>query len=425
MTTVNKSLLFVGVSSMRNHAGQDKLYFLADEFGRKGTPVTVLVPDLRENRDFFADKPHVEARFYPKGNALADAWNKTRVVRESKWSAIWLVGVGLRSCLVRAKAARHIPIIKDFDEFPSMITSLSPFRRAYLRWIENRMVEQADGFTCASAFIEQSIRQRRPDLGNRLLRLPVAISADEHRVDPALVDRLRRAAEGRPIFLYVGSVSRIYQEQIDEVIQLAQVLRRRNSRARVRIAGSGPDMDYYKAKAAAAKVGEYLEFTGHVRRQGDLAAHMEAAHVLIFPFPANPFNISRCPTKAFHYAAANRPVVTNRTGEVAALFGNAALYYPERNAEALADRCLEALARVRGFDNGIAFSTLTWETRARQFMDWLAAQGWIKARPRSHALEGKQPGRPPPPLAAAVGRHPDTGVRPGMPAADLTAKTFE
>jgi len=376
---VSKRLLFVGVSSMQNHAGQNKLYFLADELGRMGVPVTVLVPDIEENRAFFSDKPHVQARLYRGGNALADAWHKARVAREPTWSAIWIVGVGIRSYIARVSTARSAPIIKDFDEFPSMIGTFGPLRRAYLRWMEDRMVEQAQAFTCASAFIEQSIRTRRPDIGSHLLRLPVAICADEHRIDPNLVERLRRAAAGRPVLLYVGSVSRIYEDQLDEIIKLAGVLRRRASPALVRIAGTGADMEYFKARAAAAGVGDTLEFAGHVRRKGDLAAHMDAAQVLIFPFPANAFNISRCPTKAFHYAAANRPVVTNMTGEVATLFRNSALYYPEHDIEALADRCHEALEHISGYDNRIPFSTLTWEARARQFISWLAAHQWLPA----------------------------------------------
>ena len=362
---------------MQDHAGQHKLYFLADELGRKGVPVTVLIPDIEENRAFFSDKPQVQARFYQGGNAFADAWHKARVVQEATWSAIWIVGVGLRSYIVRRRSARHVPIIKDFDEFPSMIKSFGPFRRAYLRWFERRMIEQAQGFTCASAFIEQSIRGRRPDIGSRLLRLAVAICTDEHQIDPDLVAQLHLAAAGRPILLYIGSVSRFYEEQLDEIIKLAGVLRRRGSPAQVRIAGAGPDMEYFKAKAAAANLGDTLEFVGHVPRQGDLAAHMEAAQVLIFPFPANAFNLSRCPTKAFHYAAANRPVVTNQTGEVATLFRKSALYYPEHDIEALADRCHDALELVSGYDNGIPFSTLTWEARASDFMNWLALHRWL------------------------------------------------
>jgi glycosyltransferase involved in cell wall biosynthesis len=364
---------------MRNHAGQDKLYFLADQLGRRGIPVTVLVPGFEENRSFLRVRPHIEARYYPPGSALSDLRHKTRIVQDGSWSAIWIVGVGLRSLVLRGEQTKRVPIIKDFDEFPSMADDIGPFRSAYLRWIERRMILQAQGFTCASAFLEASVREQRPELANRVLRLPVAISSHEHRIDPDLVSRLRRDSDGRPILLYVGTMRREYEGQINELIQLALVLRRRGSDAIVRIAGTGPAMDYFRAKADDALVGDSLEFSGHIKRDGDLSAHMEAASLLIFPFPATRFNISRCPTKAFHYAAANRPVVTNFTGEVAALFGKSALYYPERDVEALADRCIEGLDQSSEFSNGIPFASLTWETRADQFTKWLAAQGWLPA----------------------------------------------
>jgi glycosyltransferase involved in cell wall biosynthesis len=365
---------------MRHHAGQDKLYFIADELGRRGVPVTVLVPGFDENRTFLRSRPHIDARFYRPGSALGDLGRRTQLIQEGSWSAIWIVGVGLRSCVLRGRKGRDVPIIKDFDEFPSMADHIGPFRRAYLRWMERTMVRQAQGFTCASAFLEASVRRQRSEVGSRLLRLPVAISASEHRVDPALVSRLRQDAAGRPILLYVGSLRRNYEEQIDELIQLALVLGRRGSRALVRIAGTGPDADYFRAKGEKAMNLGNLEFTGHIRRDGDLAAHMEAAGALIFPFPANSFNVSRCPTKAYHYAAANRPVVTNSTGEVAALFGSSAFYYPEHDVEALADRCLEALNESRDYANGIPFGSLIWETRAQEFMGWLSDRGWLPGR---------------------------------------------
>jgi glycosyltransferase involved in cell wall biosynthesis len=374
---VNKRLLIVGVSSMRHHAGQDKVYYVADALGRRAVPVTVLVPDLEENRGFFRDKPHVEARFYRAGTALGDAWTKTRFFTEGDWSAVWVVGVGLRSLLL--PTVQRAPIIKDFDEFPSMIESLSRLRRVYLRWIERSMVRQGDGFTCASAFLERHVRTQRPGLGSRVLRLPVAICADEQRGDPALVERVSRSASGRPILLYVGSVNRFYEEQLDELAGLAGVLKRRASPARVVVAGGGPDLDYFKAKAEAAGVADFLEFVGHLGRERELPSYMEAARALLFPFPSNAFNLSRCPTKAFHYAAANRPVVTNRVGEVASLLGDSALFYPERNIESFADRCEEALRMGPAFDNRISPSSLTWDTRARQFLQWLDSHGWVSA----------------------------------------------
>ena len=372
---MNKRLLFVGVSSMKDHAGQHKLYFLADAFGRQGFPVTVLVPDIDENRVFLGSRPHIEAIFYPVRSALADARYKSRILAQDRWTAAWIVGVGIRSFIFRGRRYRHIPIIKDFDEFPSMIESFGPVRRAYLRMIERVMIAQADGFTCASAFLEETVRRQRRNISNRLLRLRVAISEDEHKVNPVLLKNIKQRDGVLPTFLYIGSVWRLYEEQLDEIILFAKKIRDRGVAARVRILGGGPDLDYFREKAGRV-CGDAVEFAGHVSRD-DLATHMEAANVLVFPSPTNPFNLSRCPTKAFHYAAANRPVVTNNVGEVAALLGSSALYYPEHDSDALVDRCIEASTLGSDFDNKIEFRSLTWTARAQQFADWLRGHGWL------------------------------------------------
>ncbi len=361
---------------MRDHAGQYKLYFIADILGKSGVPVSVLLPDIEENRAFFSDKPHVATHFYRMGSAAEDSRTKSDFVNAGDWSAVWVVGVGLRSFIKRKGAARRIPLVKDFDEFPSMIGTNNPLRRLYLRWIERRSIARADGFTCASGFIEEFVRRQRPEVGDRLLRLPVAISSSEHVVKPVLVEDLRRTAAGRPMLLYIGTIDRMYADQLEEILCLAAVLKRRHFPGQLRVLGGGADLELYKAKAVAAGVDKLLEFAGHVPRD-DLASHMEAADVLIFPFAANAFNLSRCPTKAFNYAAANRPVVTNRNGEVAVLFGESAMYYPEHDVEALADLCEKAVASREGYDNRIPFSTLTWEARAAQFSHWLAGQGWL------------------------------------------------
>ncbi len=387
---MSKRLLFVGVSTMRDHAGQHKLYFIADALARRGIPVSVLVPDLSDNRNFLAGRSYIEAIYYPPGSVLGDVLSKARALREGAWSAVWIVGVGLRSFVLRTGAARGLPLIKDFDEFPSMIESFGPLRRAYLRLMERLMIAQADGFTCASAYLADSVRARRPQVGGRLLQMPVAISEEEHRVDPALVARLRAGAGSGPVLIYIGSLNRFYEDQIAEIIGLAKVLRQRGSVAQIWILGGGPDRNHFEAKVRDAETGETLQFLGGVDR-AELASYMEAAQVLLFPFPATPFNLSRCPTKAFHYAAANRPVVTNRTGEVAALLGETALYYPERDLEAFADACEAALAAGPGFDNRIPFASLTWETRSHTFADWLSERGWLPAAARPEPARGAAP----------------------------------
>jgi glycosyltransferase involved in cell wall biosynthesis len=229
------------------------------------------------------------------------------------------------------------------------------------------MLSHASGFTCASAFLVDWVRGRRPGLDAEVLYSPVAIAAEEHVVRLELSRSVRERFPGRHILVYVGTISRIYQ--VEEILDLAGELRSRRRDVVVLICGEGPDRKIYEAQATKRGLGDVVHFEGRIRRQ-DVASYLDASSVLLFPFHENRHNLARCPTKGFHYAAANRPLVTNRVGEVAKLFGGSACYYPERDVRAMADASERAIALSSAFDNGIPFRELTWAKRADSYEDW-------------------------------------------------------
>jgi glycosyltransferase involved in cell wall biosynthesis len=370
---MSKRILFVGACSVEHDASQHKLYFMAAVLARAGLPISVFLPDFPENVAFFAKAgAGVETHFFPRGNPVAEMLRKAVFVRRGNWSCIYVVGVGLRSFLLPGVKKRGTLLIQDFDELPSLIPTFSKLRYAYLRLIEWAMIAQADAFTCASQFLIDRVGSQRKKLRDRIFHLPVAISADEHRVDASLSAAIRKRMNGRSVFLYVGSMNRFYQ--IDELLNLARLLRERKSNAFIRVLGGGPDLEAFKEEVVSSSLQDWIGFEGHARRE-ELASHMDAADVLLFPFHNTAFNVSRCPTKAYHYAAANRPVVTNRLGEVAKLLGASGFYYQEGNLGEMADGCERALQAAPTFDNGLSFESLTWDHRALQFAEVLAKLG--------------------------------------------------
>ena len=231
------------------------------------------------------------------------------------------------------------------------------------------MLSHAAGFTCASEFLVNWVRRDRPELGPEgVLYSPVAISAEEHVVQPALSRSVRERFAGRHLLVYVGTISRIYQ--VEEIVDLAGELRSRRKDFVVLICGDGPDRKSYQELASARGLGEVVHFEGRIERR-DVASYLDAASILLFPFHDTQHNRARCPTKGFHYAAANRPLVTNRVGEVAKLFGESAWYYPEREVRAMADACELALAAFPGYNNGIPPRSLTWAQRTDRYEGWI------------------------------------------------------
>ena len=368
-------LLLVGTCAVDQDASQQKLYFLAAGLAHAGRPVRVLVPDLAANRALLGKlAPEIPATFYPFRHAAAEFRIKNALVSSLAPAVAYVVGLGLRSTLTAGRPWSHPRVIQDLDELPSAITTFSAARRLYCRAIEAVAWRRSHAFTLASDYLVEAARRRRPNLGDKILHLPVAISREEHVVDPALAAALRQRHHGRRVLLYIGSMNRFYQ--VDELLELAAAFAVRDPTVLIRVLGDGPDLGHFREQAQARSLAATIAFEGHVARE-HLASHMDAADTLLFPFHDTLFNRTRCPTKSYHYAAARRPVVTNRLGEVAKLFGESACYYRQGDIADLVAACERALARRDGFSNGLSFEELTWDARAAAFDRWLDQLGWL------------------------------------------------
>jgi glycosyltransferase involved in cell wall biosynthesis len=358
----------MGICSVDANAGQQKLFFLAKELERMGVHVDVAVTNDPDNAELLETLKFNGRRFTLDGSS---AWklraSKGAILGRESWDVVHSIGIGVRSLVPRriAKVVLH-----DFDEWMPTIRSYSIPRRLYWKWITRRMCRESDGVSCASDFIVREVRQIRPDLGSKALYMPVGVDPAECKPDPGTVAGWTARFGQRPVLSYVGGISPMYREQVAELVSLAAELARRPAGPKIFVAGGGPDLEYWKAEIKSQKLGDSIEFVGPIPRQS-VASYLEASTCLIFPIPPTDQNIARCPTKGFHYAIANKPVVTNPTGEVHRLFGDQAFYYRSGDVADLTKACQAALAAASGYDNTIPMERLTWRSRAQSLHQWI------------------------------------------------------
>jgi glycosyltransferase involved in cell wall biosynthesis len=103
----------------------------------------------------------------------------------------------------------------------------------------------------------------------------------------------------------------------------------------------------------------------------DLQAYLRVSEVFLLPFPGSPQNLYRCPTKLFQYIAYNRPIVTNRVGEVAEALGDAGFYYEPGSVESMADACENAIANSANYDRSALIPPIYWSERVHQYRNWI------------------------------------------------------
>ena len=371
------SLLFLGTSSVEVSASQQKVYFLSAALADQGWQVATILHDLPANRKLAESLRLVDVRWVPWCGAFADFQQKQAIIRSHPWAAVQAVGIGVRTLQRRLHPRSQTRLLYDFDERLSSFHKLGRLRGVYHRWVEAWMCRQADGFTCASEYLMNWLRRTRPDLKDEILYLPVAISPAEHQEDPRIIAELRARFAGRQVITYLGMLSPIYRDQMEEVLELATAWRNESGRRAIWILGGGDDLEYWRNRVQAAGLAQLVSFEGFVARER-IASCLAASAILVFPFAPTEQNLSRCPTKAYHYAASGRPLVTNRVGEVGRLFGDSAYYYSPGDAAGLRAAAESALAAAAGDGGGsvrVNFRQLTWEARAETYGRWLKQMG--------------------------------------------------
>jgi len=362
-------IAFFGVANPQINASQVRLYHLARGLADAGHDVTVVVPEDSINLNFPVTRgSRVVFRAYKATSALGEAFTKFREVSTGNFDVVHVVGVGLRSLQLFGRPWTRPFYVQDYDESVAAQKDHSLARHIYLIAIEAYSRQRAHGIMVASRSLERLVRERRPDLGPRLLYLPIGYDPSFEGASTHLDSELRAMAGERAVLTWVGSFWSALG--IYELLDLAATLARRGRQFVLMMVGAGPQFEDFKRAVTARQLSGYILLPGPVSLV-DLQAYLRVSRVFLLPFPETPQNLYRCPTKLFQYIAYNRPVVTNRVGEVAEALGDAGFYYQDGSAEGMADACERALADSAKYDRSDLIREIYWSERARRYTTWL------------------------------------------------------
>jgi glycosyltransferase involved in cell wall biosynthesis len=366
--TVAMRIAFLGTSNPEVNASQVRLYHLARGMADAGHQVTVVVPDDPINREFPVTRESAVAFHLIKTrSAMAELFTKFREVSAGNFDVIHVVGIGLRSLQLVGRPFRRPFYVQDYDEAMTLQEGHSRAKRTYFSIVEGLSRQRAHGVVVASRSLESLVREHRPDLGRKLLYLPIGYDPSFEGASKNLDSKLRAIVGERPVITWVGSFWPAYG--IDEIVDLAATLARRGRPFTIMLVGDGPSFEATRSLVAARKLSNVL-LPGRVSL-ADLQAYLRISQVFLLPFQESPQNLHRCPTKLFQYIANNRPVVTNRVGEVAEALGDAGFYYESRSVESMADACEKAVASSAKYDRSDLIPPIFWSERARRYRDWI------------------------------------------------------
>jgi glycosyltransferase involved in cell wall biosynthesis len=359
---------YFGIANPEINATQIRLYYFARGASDAGHEVTIIAPDDPVNLKHPATRDtKVKFKPYRSRGPLAEAWTKVRLGEADSFDLVHVVGVGLRSLNLFGRPRSRPLLVQDYDEL-AISQDNGWARWIYYYVLEGLARQRAHAVTVASRGLETYVRSRRPGLGERLFYMPNGYAGNSETATPELEAQLERKLRGQPLLLWVGGFWRAYG--VYEMLDLAGVLSKRGRKFVLAMIGKGPELEVIKGEALKRGLSGNVLLPGRIP-DDELHTYMRRSQAFILPFSSTRQNIHRCPGKLYMYVTYNRPVVTNRVGEVGEALGDAGFYYRERDPESMADACEQAVAGAAVYDQSNLIATVSWSERAARYGCWL------------------------------------------------------
>jgi glycosyltransferase involved in cell wall biosynthesis len=234
-------------------------------------------------------------------------------------------------------------ILSDWDEWMSrMPVSLGIRARGLLLELAARRF--SDAFVFSSSHLRDLYRRRIP-------QLPTAyIPYGTNLGDPGPPESFGVSLpSGTPWILYLGSLDRAYTRDLDELLRAATPTRQLG--CGLVIIGNGSELPRLKEVLKNALPQEKVIFTGRLPSAGcDAVARHPSIRACFLPISDTLQNRCRCPNKLFHYMGGQKPIITNRVGEVSANLGDLGYYYNYEDTASLSSAIAAAISGKPQYD---------------------------------------------------------------------------
>jgi len=349
-------IAFLTLSSWEQNAAWLRPQALGHALAEMGHDVSYVVDDRTYNRQQLQLHPDANVVYVARPDTLSQL--RTRRQAVARLAPDWLYVCNAHAKTFAALALRRsLRIVGQWDE-PPMLKAWPVPRRQLEALLDRWLARRADRSVVCARALQPWFAER---YGVRPPYLPHAAYLNGSGAT-------RRSPFAEPTAVYLGS---FWQEwDHDLIFEAARLLAADGRRPRICLVGAGGELERWRAFAAAHGL-DNVAFAGWLEGE-DLMAHLRGAHVNLFPIRDTLVNRTRCPSKLFAYAQAQRPVITNRVGEVPYVLGEKAQYV-NADAAAFSEAIDAALRAPRPDDVGFDLGHLRYETRARELIELLEA----------------------------------------------------
>ena len=243
---------------------------------------------------------------------------------------------------------RRIPVYLDSDDFESVNNRFGArWQQRVVAWFENWLPSFADGITVGTSFTGNHFIA----LGYPPERIFLVLNGVErkrfdilnHEELPIRLSELRSqlSVEGRPIVVYVGSIS-LTSHALDILLKAFVHVMDASPNSVLLLFGSGEDREKLNKMAHNLGLKDQVRFLGRIPVD-DIPLYFRVGQVTVDPMHASLAAESSLSLKLVESIVAGVPCVTGDIGDRRMVVGGAGFAVKPGNPEALADGILKIL----------------------------------------------------------------------------------
>jgi glycosyltransferase involved in cell wall biosynthesis len=335
-----RRITFLTTGDIRKIATMKRALGMAGPLADLGWEVSIVAMDCSENRSRISAScdARIEVVYFKEGSAFSERRQKSRIIRALGPDILYCCSYSFRNRCGRSDLRPESRLVVEHSELASAILGLPRVKRwlyAYYEWLS---VKRADMIVAASRWLQEFYLNRSLPSGKKSMPvtyLPYAHDIDLEQIDADASEQLRSKYKDAFNLVFLGSMIRNYGLFL--MLEAIRQLRDDKNKYKLHLIGDGPDLDEARNYIRTHDISHMVVITGYLP-EASLSAYLQMADAFLVPLYPTIQDQARCPSKTYMYLPFQKPVLTCRIGESAALFEDDRFFFRSGNPSDLADK---------------------------------------------------------------------------------------
>ena len=361
---------FVNTGTLQQNASTLRCLHLGKLLVRDGHDVSLFLTDQADNRQRYAEAVHGIRMHYSAVGSGREQWSKIRLLTRERFDVLHCMSSGssvhFPAWLSKWRHGGSARLIMDFDEWQSLWIPYP--KRAYQSMWERFACATSDAVIFASSYLARTLGHAVA--ASRRFVLPYAFDEQDFAEPLLSPEKVRQRYAGRRLAVYMGNL--LPQFDAERVLDVVARVRQSHPDVLFLFIGGGPLREEFQRRIDVNGLADHARLLGFVPTP-EMIQHLRAADVLLLPIRDSQLNRSRSPNKLFQYAAARRPIVTNRLENIHDAVGEEVSYFDYDSIDDFARAIDTALRPGAPIPSPMTVARNSWSARYATYREIIGA----------------------------------------------------